>query len=217
MSDFIRKVNDGIFIVFLIGVGKCFLVLIAIIGVTRSCIGCDEVDIDNSYMVRRYDYDRIFIEDSIGNGFELLYYTTEAVTDKRFEEIKSRRHLDESYKKFKNEAADHFNHDLQNTNIYDFVKYAKTFDLDSTEVRLVNIWVYGKFKILYRRPHDLYPDGWKSGDDYDLGLLFLKEYDVYPYNFEAPQCYRYWGCDATSLSDERYSHVTEADRRRSKN
>ncbi len=112
------------------------------------------------------------------------------------------------------EAATHFNHDLINTDIYDFVEYAKQFDIDSSDVRLVNIWVHGsEYENLYRRPHADFPSEEGLFDQRkDLGILYLKENDVYPYNFSAPRTYRYWGCDATSLSDERYTHITEADR-----
>lgn len=52
-------------------------------------------------------------------------------------------------------------------------------------MRLLNIWVYGDIEELYKYPHDLYPNGWELLDDDDLGVLYLKEYDVYPYNFSA--------------------------------
>ncbi len=214
MSNFGQKADNFVGGILLIGCMPTFLILIAVIGLFRSCMGYDEIDIDNSYMVRREMYDRFKITDSLGNGYELLLYTTNAVTDKRYEEIKSRQHLRVSYDSLRRSAADYFEHDLINTDIYDFVKYAKRFDIDSMDVRLVNIWVYGKeYAELYRRPHPDYPDGVDSSDKIKgLGELFLKENDMYPYNLEAPHRYRYWGCDATSLEDERYTHITERDR-----
>ncbi len=181
-------------------------------------MGYNKISIDNSYMVQRYQYDRAYIRDSTGNGYELVWYTTNQVTDKRYEEIRSRQHLRDSYSRLKREAADHFGHDLINTDIYDFAKYAKTFDIDSADVRLVNIFVYGKeYENLYRQPHPDFPDGVHYMDELDdLGELYIKENDLYPYNFSAMHRYRYWGCEVSSLSDERYTHITRLDRLRVK-
>lgn len=172
-------------------------------------IYCYNYDIDNSTMKRRQLYDRFQITDSTGCGFELLYYTTNQVTDERYREIKSRKHLHDSYKTLRENAANHFRHDLINTDIYDFVKYAKRFDIDSLDVRLVNIWVYGKrYEKLYQQPHPDFPSSNSENcENSDLGVLYLKENDVYPYNFLCSRTYRYWGCSVTSSKDERYTHI----------
>lgn len=209
-NRFLDFMNNGCTVVLLLGGTTSFFILVGIIGLIRSYMGYNEIDIDNSYMLQRYTFSREYIQDSTKNGYEVLWFTTKAVTDKRIKEIKSRKHIRDSYKKFKNEAADHFNHDLINTDIYDFVEYAKTFDIDP-DVRLVNIWVYGnEYRQLYRRPHPDYPEVFTPGHD-ELGILYLEENDVYPYNLTAPRRYRYWKCGATSLSDERFNHVTEQD------
>ncbi len=214
MSSFIKKINDIIGVVLLLGGTTSLFIVIVIIGLFRSCIGCNKIDIDNSYMVSRKEYDRAYIADSTGCGYELLWYTTNTVTDLRYEEIKSRKHIKESYTRLKNEAADHFNNNLINTDIYNFVEYAKSFDVDP-DVRLVNIWVYGmEYRQLYQRPNKNYPDGWKMEDHREFGILYLLENDIHPYNFEAPRKYRYWKCYVTSLSDERFTHITPYDRRR---
>ena len=213
MNNFGEKADNVVRGILLIGCMPCFVILILIVALFRSCMGYGEMDLDNSYMVRRYMYDRIYVTDSTGNGYECLLYTTNAVTEARYKEIQSRQALRDSYKRLQAEAAAYFNHDLINTNIYDFVKYAKTFDINDGDVRLVNIWIYGiEYEKLYRRPHKSYPNGWKFSDDNDLGILFLKENDVYNENFQTIQTYRYWGCDATSSKDERYTHVTKSDR-----
>lgn len=213
MNDFRRKADGFVRGVLLIGCMPCFIILVLIVAMFRSCMGYGEIDLDNSYMCRRYMYDRFYVTDSTDNGFELLLYTTKAVTDARYKEIKSRQHLRDSYKRLQAEAGEHFNQDLINTNIYDFVEYAKTFDVNADDVRLVNVWVYGtEHQKLYRRPHNDYPNGWKFSDHYELGILFLKENDVYMNNFSTIQTYRYWECSATSSKDERYTHVTESDR-----
>lgn len=214
-NSFLDVVNNGCGVVLLLGGTTSFLILIAIIGLFRSCMGIGEIDLDSSYMVRRYEFTRQYITDSTGNGFELLYYTKNHVTELRYKEIKSRKHIWDSYKKLKAEAADHFNHDFINTDIYDFVEWAKSFDIDP-DVRLTNIWVYGsKYKELYRQPNPDFPDV-HTPYALDIGILFLNEFDVNPYNPNSGRTYRYWNCEATSLSDERYNHVTERDYGRAK-
>ncbi|MFR9546473.1 MAG: hypothetical protein SNJ29_12985 [Rikenellaceae bacterium] len=213
MNNFRQKADNFVGGMLLIGCMPSFLILIAVIGIFRSCMGYDEISIDNSIMTRRYSYRRMYITDSLGNGFETLHYTTNAVSSARYDEIMSREHLWHSYNKLRAEAADHFGHDLINTDIYDFVEYAKTFDIDSADVRLVNVWAYGReYEKLYQRPHEDYPDGWRNGDDVEFGTLYLKESDVYSENFSYIQRYRYWGCSATSLADERYTHISQSDR-----
>ncbi len=218
MSNFGQKADQAVMGILYIGCMPCFIILVLIVAMFRSCMGYGEIDIDNSYMTRRYMYDRLYIQDSTGVGFECLWYTTKSVTEARYDEIRSRQHLRESYKRLQAEAGEHFNHNLINTDIYDFVEYAKTFDIDSTDVRLVNIWVYGKeYEDLYRRPHPDFPDGIHYLDRIkELGELYLEENDVYPYNFSTPRTYRYWGCYATSSKDERYTHITKSDRLRAK-
>ena len=218
MNNIGQKADNLVAGVLLIGCTPSFLILIGIIALFRSCMGYGEIDIDNSTMLRRYMYDRINITDTMGNGYEILLYTTNAVSDKRYEEIKSRQHLRDSYKQLKAEATDYFDNDLLNTDIYEFVEYAKRFDVDSGDVRLVNIWVYGsQYEALYQQPNSDFPLKIDQIDKINnLGVLYLKENDVYPYNLTSPRTYRYWQCEATSLQDERYSHITEADQVRSR-
>ena len=217
MNNIRQKADTAVGGILLFGCMPSFIILIVIVSLMRPCMGYGKMDLDNSYITRRYMYDRIYVTDSTSNGYELLYYTTNSVTEARYKEIHSRQPLRDSYKRLQVEAGEHFNHKLIDTDIYDFVEYAKTFDINSDDVRLVNIWVYGcEYTKLYQRPHEKYPNGWKFSDDNDLGLLFLKENDVYPYSSSSLHTYRYWECDATSSKDERYTHVTEVDRLRSK-
>lgn len=210
MNRFIDIADKGCGVVLLLGGTTSFLILIAVIGLFRSCMGIGDIDIDNSYMVQRYQFDRAYVEDSTGNGYELLWYTTNHVTKKRYEEILTRQPIRDSYQKLKEATGDHFNHKLMETDIYDFVDYAKRFDIDP-DVRLVNIWVYGsEYKRLYRQPNEHFPEVQTSFIS-DMGILYLEENDVYPYNPEAGRRYRYWKCEVISLYDERYNHVTERD------
>lgn len=213
-NRFLTLLDNGCAVVLLLGGTTSFLILIAVIGLFRSCMGYDEIDIDNSTQVRRYEIHRAYVTDSTENGYELLWFTTNYVTQKRYEEILTRKHIFDSYQKLQAEAGAHFNNDLINTDIYNFVEWARRYDIDS-DVRLTNIWVYGtEYKKLYRQPNLKFPEVHTPYSP-DIGILFLKENDVYPYNFESPQTYRYWQCDITSLSNERYNHVTEEDYRRS--
>lgn len=206
-NSFLEIADKGCGVVLLVGGTTSFLILIAVIALFRSCMG---LDTDTNYMVQRYQFERAYIEDSIGNGYELLFYTTNHVTKEQYEEIMTRQHIRDSYKRLAAEAGDHFNHKLIETDIYDFVEYAKQFDIDP-DVRLVNIWVYGsEYKQCYRQPNNAFPEV-QTPFAHDIGILFLKEYDVYPYNPEAGRTYRYWNCEATSSSDERFNHVTERD------
>ena len=210
MSRFLQFLNHGCAVVLLVGGTTSFVLLIAAIGLCRSYIGYDEIDIDNSYMVKRYLFDRRFVEDSTGNGYELLWYTTDYVTEKRYKEILTRQPIWDSYQRLEAKAGDHFNHRLIDTDIYDFVEWAKQFDIDP-DVRLTNIWVYGtEYKRLYRQPTEHFPEI-ATPFAYDIGILYLEENDVYPYNPEADRKYRYWQCRTTSSSDERFNHVTQED------
>lgn len=173
-------------------------------------MGIGEIDLDSSYMVQRHTFTRKYITDSTGNGFEMLWFTTKAVTDKRLAEIKTRQHIWDSYQRLEEQAADHFNHDFISTDIYDFAEWAKGFDIDP-DVRLVNIWVRGlEYQKLYRQPNPDFPEVF-TPYAIDIGILFLNEFDVNPYNPNSGRTYRYWQCEATSSSDERYNHVTEQD------
>lgn len=214
-NRFSEITEKGCGVVLLAGGTTSFLILIAVIGIFRSCMGIGDINIDSSYMVQRYQFDRGYVEDSTGNGYELLWYTTNSVTQKRYEEILTRQPIRESYKRLKAEAGDHFNHNLIETDIYDFAAWAKSYDIDP-DVRLVNIWVYGsEYKKLYRQPNNDFPEVF-TPFAHDIGILFLKEFDVYPYNPETGRTYRYWQCEVTSSSDERFNHVTEQDYLRAK-
>ncbi|MFR9545945.1 MAG: hypothetical protein SNJ29_10255 [Rikenellaceae bacterium] len=213
--NIIKKADRCIEGILLIGCMPSFIILICIIGLFRSCIGYDEISIDNSYMKNRYEYERVNIYDSLGNGYECLFFTTEAVTEARYDELSNRKHIRDSYKRFKECAADHFSQNLINTDIYDFVEYAKTFDVAPDTVRLVNVWAIGSgYLKLYQRPHPTNPKewGWRDGDKEEFGGVYIKENEIYPYNPDAGRTYRYWKCDQTSSEDERYTHIYPWDR-----
>ena len=66
MSIFSEKADKVVEGIILIGCMPSFIVLILIIALFRSCMGYGEIDIDNSYMTRRYEYNREYITDSTG-------------------------------------------------------------------------------------------------------------------------------------------------------
>lgn len=68
MNKFLKVADQGCAVVLLVDGTTSFILLIAAIGLCRSCMGLDEIDIDNSYMVKRYQFDRRFVEDPPGMG-----------------------------------------------------------------------------------------------------------------------------------------------------
>lgn len=209
MNKLVEFINKGCLLVGLIGGTTSMILLIAIIGIFKECVGPKEDPMDISIMKQRECYDRHIIEDSTGVGFELLWYTTKPVTPKRLDEIQSREPIRKAQRQLLQEAPGHFNHDFFHTDIHDFARYARQFDVDP-DVRLVNLFVYGeKLKRQYLRPNPNLPDACTEyNSSTDQGILYLEEHDIYPYNPEAAPTYRYWKCRQTSTTDERYTHFT---------
>lgn len=214
MNKIINIVEKGCFLVGIIGGTTSMIIFIVVIGLIKSCVGSDVDPIDNSYMTQRECYNRKILTDSTGIGFELLWYTTKPVTEKRMEEIKTRKPIQEAQQQLMEEAPEHFKHNFFHTDIHDFAKYAVKFDVDS-DVRLVNIFIYGqRLKEQYWLPNPDLPDGGCTKPAYgtDQGTLYLKEDDIYDCNPEAGSLYRYWRCWRTSTKDERYTHFTTSER-----
>lgn len=215
MSKIIRTVNNGCFVVGLIGGTTTMVILIVIIGLFKSCFG-EKIDpMDDTYMKEREMYSRHAVYDSTSVGFDFLWYTTNPVSKERANEIRSRPHIRASQKEFLATVTDHFNHDFFNTDIYDVAEYAKKFDVDP-DVRLVNIFVTGRrLTDQYLRPNPDLPSGGCTEPYHstDQGVLYLKECDIYITNPEIGRTYRYWMCRQTSSTDERYTHFTESERK----
>ena len=167
---------------------------------------------DVSNMKQRECYDRQYLTDSTRVGFELVWYTTNTVTPKRLKEIQSREPIRKAQKQLLQEAPEHFKHDFFHTDIYDFARYARQFDVDP-DVRLVNLFVYGMaLEQQYLQPNPNLPDGCTEyNTSTQQGVLYLEENDIYPYNPKAGPTYRYWKCWRTSTTDERYTHFTTSE------
>ena len=130
-----------------------------IIGLVKECVGPKEDPMDVSNMKQRECYDRQYLIDSTRVGFELVWYTTNTVTPKRLKEIQNRQPIRKAQKQLLQEAPGHFNHDFFHTDIYDFARYARQFDVDP-DVRLVNLFVYGMaLEQQYLQPNPNLPDG----------------------------------------------------------
>lgn len=215
MSKIVRIINDGCFLVGLIGGTTSLIILIVIIGLFKNCFG-EKIDpMDDTYMKQREMYDRHAIYDSTSVGFDFLWYTTNAVSKERAEEIRSRKHIREAQKEFLKIVTGHFKHDFFNADIYDVAEYAKKFDVDP-DVRLVNVFVIGqRLEDQYLRPNPNLPDGGCTEPYYgtDQGVLYIEEYDIYPTSEDSVRTYRYWKCTQTSSTDERYTHFIEMERK----
>ncbi len=196
----------------LIGGTTSLIILIAVIGLIKECVGPKVNPLDNSYMTQRVEFGRAIVRDSTDVGFELVWYTTNPVTNARAEEIKSRRYIREAQKRLLEEAPEHFGHNFINTDIHDFAAYARKYDVDA-DVRLVNIFVYGEeLEKQYLQPNPSLPDGCTEYNPWtQQGILYLEENNIYICNHSAEHVYRYWKCWRTSTKDERYTHFTASE------
>lgn len=212
MNKLVEFINKGCLLVGLIGGTTSMVILIIIIGLIKECVGPKEDPMDVSIMKQRECYDRRYLTDSTGVGFELVWYTTKPVTPKRLKEIQTRDTIRKAQKQLLEQAPVYFNHNFFYTDIYDFAGYARKFDVDP-DVRLVNLFVYGEMlERQYLQPNPNLPDACM---EYNFltqqGILYLEECDIYPYNPDARATYRYWKCWRTSKIDERYTHFTNAE------
>ena len=211
MNKLVEFINKGCLLVGLIGGTTSMVILIVIIGLFKECIGPKEDPMDVSNTKQRECYDRQYLTDSTGVGFELLWYTTNPVTPARLKEIRSRPPIRQAQQLLQDAPA-HFNHNFLHTDIHDFAKYAREFDVDP-DVRLVNLFVRGeKLERQYLQPNPDLPDGHTEYNTFtQQGILFLKENDIYSYSPDASPTYRYWKCWRTSTTDERYTHFTTSE------
>ena len=218
MGKIASTIEKGCFTIALIGGTTSMIILIAVIGLFKGCFD-EKIDpMDDTYMKQREEYSRHAIYDSTRVGFDLLWYTTNAVSKERAEEIRNREPIRKAQKEFLETVADHFNHDFLNTDIYDVAEYAKKFDVDP-DVRLVNVFVTGqRLTDQYLRSNPNLPDSGCTEPSYgtDQGVLYIKEVDIYPTSEDTVRTYRYWECWRTSSNDERYTHFTESERKQGK-
>lgn len=189
--------------------------LIAIIGLIKSCIGNSIDPMDDSINTAREIISHVEVVDSTNNGFRVVYATVNKVSKERYLEIANRPHIIQSFERLQKEAPLYFGNMLY-IDIYEFARYARQFDVDR-DIQIHNIFVSGIKKInLYAGKNPKIPNyaTWIDPNT-EQGVQYLSYKDIY-FNINSPdRVYRYWRCKSiysTSYEDERFSHFSEADR-----
>lgn len=192
-----------------------FIVLIVVIGFSRSCVNKKEDPMDYSINVSREIVAQINVVDSTYNGFRVAYATVNNVTKERLTEIRSRDSIKDAFCRLQKEAPLYFG-SLLHTDIYDFGLFAKNYDI-CKDIAIHCIFVTGKEKVaLYaqRNPNLKNSADWIN-PNVEQGVQWIKGSDIYYYIGKEHRTYRYWKCYslyATSSIDERFSHFTENER-----
>lgn len=192
-----------------------FIILILIIGTIKALIAPEVDPMDDSINKIREVFSVITVTDTTGNGFELTYATTNAVTKERLKEIGNRKHIDSSFHKLKTEAPRHFGNMLH-TDIHDFASFALRYDPDP-DIYLDHIFVYGYEKEkLYIGKNLKIKNAASWYDSYSKqGIQYILRKDFFYCQEEKIKLYRYYLCSgiySTSYTDERYSHFSEDER-----
>lgn len=216
MTNFWRKADELTVVAAAIGPWGILVFLVIVIGLFRACLPDSTDPLDRSVNKSVEILEHVSVRDSTDNGFRVVYVTTNAVTDERFREIRSRRHIKEGFERLKREAPGYFGGDLLNADICDFALYAYNFHIDK-DIRIHNIFADGKEKMaFYVRPNPALP-GCATWMDYGIeqGNQYLNARDINVYIPNGGRIYRYWKCGyllQTSETDERFSHFTEEER-----
>lgn len=192
-----------------------FVTLIILIWIIISITSVKIDPLDASLNKNTEVVEHLKVTDSMRNGFRVVYATTKSVTSARLEEIRSRPHVKESFRKLSLEAPLHFENMLY-TDIYDFARFALNYDVDP-DIEMHNIFVCGPDKEkLYIGDNPKIQNPAKYINSYtSQGLLYLKRNDIYYHRPGRKKVYRYWKCPTihqTSETDEHFSHFSESDR-----
>jgi hypothetical protein len=189
---------------------------VIITGAVKGCCGPKANPVDDSINKSREIVEHVIVADSAQNGFRVVYATTDNVTKERLEEIQSRPAIRNTFEDLKKEAPVYFNHDMKETDIYDFAGFTLRYDINP-DIELHNIFIYGKEKTdMYARPNPKIENSatWIDPST-GQGIQYLRRDDIYYRRRKKERIYRYWKCfgiHATSLKDERYSHFSEDER-----
>lgn len=211
------KRSDSIFAVIFSIPTTLLIILIAIVGLFKEC--ADDTDpLDRNNFTAKQEYvDTFDVTDSCTNGFRITYSTVRYVTPERLAEIKSRKHIQEAFKRLRIEAPIHFGNNMLETNIYDFAAFAKRYDCDK-DIQIHCIFITGKPKIdLYTgiNPNIENCATWINPNT-EQGVQWINNTDVYNRVQEDKRVYRYWKCNSaiygTSRTDERFNHFSENER-----
>lgn len=214
--SFRQKADDFVFLTIIIGPTTCIVLLIIIIGLAKGCAGDDIDPMDNSINKAKEVVTHLHVVDSTKNGFRVVYATTNAVTEERLEEIRSRKPILDAFERLQHDAPIHWGGSLMDADICDFALFARKYNVDK-DIQIHNIFVEGVKKMeLYIQPNPNLPDCAKwMNHGTKQGVQYLKADDI---NYRIPagkKIYRYWKCNNLyqySDTDERFSHFTEKER-----
>mgnify|MGYP000059635505 CR=1 FL=1 len=216
MKNLRSKADEFVLLATLLGPWTCLVALVLIIGLARTCIPDGTDPIDNSINKSVQVLEHLYVRDSRGNGFRVVYATSHAVTDGRFEEIRSRPAIRKAFGRLQRDAVARYNDDMLDVDICEFALFARRYDVDA-DITIHNIFVCGREKMnLYVRPNPGMPGGatWMNMET-EQGNQYLNATDV---NYRIPaggRIYRYWKCgflNEVSDTDERFTHFTEEER-----
>jgi len=204
-----------IFLICIIRPGWTLIVLILIGAAIAKCTEKKIDPIDNHYNKSKSWVGSVVVLDSARAGFEVHLQTKNYVTAARAKEILHRKHIREDLNKLKEEAPEHFHHDLMAVDIYDFAQFALNY-VNDPDTEILRIFVYGKRALEYFHPNPNIKNSatWGSGKT-KQGLLYIDNLDIYYCRDKSNRTYRYWKCyglHAISSVDERFSHFSEDDR-----
>lgn len=193
-----------------------FIGLICLIALVRDCSGPDVDPMDHSYMKNYGVIDHVYVVDSTGNGFRMVYVTTEPVTDARLNKIRQQGDIRTAFARLQHDAPMHFGGSLLETDIFDFADFAKQYDV-GPDVELHNIFVSGHEKMdLYIGPNPGIENSARWMDPRtEQGNQYLSSREIFRCSTKSYRIYRYWRCRAPhhiSLTDERFSHFSEDER-----
>ena len=204
--------SDFIVILFLIMV-KGFWAFLFIIFCIDSCISED--DPDNSMNAAVELFPDVYIRDSTGNGFRVVYATAGAVTKERYYEMHSSKSYRRMIDSLQAAAMNHFNGDLLNADLVEFARLAVNYT--EPDMSMHNIFCTGKEKMeFYLRPNPEIPGSENLWLNYETeqGNQYLKWEDIHIHIPNDSVIYRYWRCPVLhrySNTDERFAHFSKDD------
>lgn len=215
MSNFFRKADELVFIAAAIGPWAFIVAIVIIVGLVKGCLPDKADPMDNDINKSREILEHVMVMDSTYNGFRVVYVTGNAVTEKRFREIRSRQHIREGFERLKREAPEHFGGSLRDVDICEFALYARNFHIDD-DIRIHNIFIAGHRMDDYVQPNPNLPECVTSMNyGTEQGNQYLDDQDINVYIPNGGRRYRYWKCRyllQVSDTDERFSHFTEEER-----
>lgn len=194
---------------------KLFVIILVSLMLLKECFAEKPDPMDDSVNTGREIVEHLMVCDSTQNGFRVVYATENSVTKQRLEEIRSRPVIVDAFKRLKADAPLYFGNMIE-TDIYDFAEFAVKYDSDPA-IRIHNIFITGSQKVnMYARPNPNIPDCVTFiNPNTNQGVQYLSHNDIYYRDRVNNRIYRYWKCygnNATSSTDERFSHFSQSQR-----